>query len=149
MWLAERPFRDSIFTPDSVDSNSPKRKKKKNIYIYVYRCIGLALMLKPNFHPWCNARLDPISCNKKFPDYCKPSKVVCLKSHPGHIVNCFIVNEFAFRHFTVSWQYFEFFPVESEENFFNSYYRIGSLRTLWTESAKRTTFEFFNFLEAL
>ena len=51
--------------------------------------------------PWCNARRDPISCNKKFPDHRKPSKIVFLKSHPGHIVNCFTVNTFAVRHFTV------------------------------------------------
>ena len=50
-------------------------------------------------------------------DYWKPSEIVFLKSHPGHIVNCFTVNTFAFRHFTVSLQYFEFRPVEPEENF--------------------------------
>ena len=33
------PFRDSLFTSESVDSNSPKRKKRKKKYIYmdIYR----------------------------------------------------------------------------------------------------------------
>ena len=97
------------------------------------------LTLKAYFQPWCNARRDPISCNTKFPDHWKPSKIVFLKSHPGHIVNCFTVNTFAVRHFTVSLQYFEFCPEKSEEKFY----------FLWTESAKRTTFKFFHFLEAL
>ena len=47
-----------------------------------------------------------------------PFKIVFLKSHPAHINNCFPVNTFAARHFTVSLQYFEFCPEESEENFF-------------------------------
>ena len=38
-------------------------------------------------------------------------------------------------------------PVESEENFPSV--TLGSLRTLCSGSAKRTTFEFFHFLEAL
>ena len=41
-----------------------------------------------------------------------------LKSRPEHVVNCFTVNTFAVRHFTVSLLYFEFCPVESEEEFF-------------------------------
>ena len=106
------------------------------------------LVLKAHFQPWCNALRDSISCNTKFPYYWKPSKIVFLKSHPGRIVNCFTVNTFAVRHFTVSLQYFEFCPEESEENYFLSV-TLGSLRTLWTESAKRTTFKFFHFLEAL
>ena len=104
--------------------------------------------LKTHFHPWYNAPLDPISCNTKFPDYWKPSKIVFLKSHPGHIVNCFIVvNTFAARHFTVSLQYFEFCPVESEENFFKCH-AWTDLFVLCEQSVKRTTFEFFHFLEA-
>ena len=71
-----------------------------------------------HFQPWCNARRDPISCNTKFPNPRKRSKIVFLKSHPGHIVNCFTVNTFAVRHFTVPLQYFEFCPEESEEKFF-------------------------------
>ena len=35
----------------------------------------------------------------------------------GNFANCFTVNTFAVRHFTVSLQYFEFCPEESEENF--------------------------------
>ena len=38
-------------------------------------------------------------------------------------------------------------PVVSGENFLRV--TLGSLRTLCTGSAKRTTFEFFHFLEAL
>ena len=60
----------------------------------------------------------PISCNMKFPDYWKPSKLVFLKSHPGHTVKCFTINTFAVHHFTVSLQYFEFWLVESEKMFF-------------------------------
>ena len=60
----------------------------------------------------------------------KPSKIVFLKSHPGHINNCFTVNTFAVRHFTVSLQYFEFCPEESEENFFLKSVTLGSLRIL-------------------
>ena len=60
----------------------------------------------------------PISCNMKFPDYWKPSKLVFLKSHPGHIVKCFTISTFAVHHFTVSLQYFEFCLVESEKMFF-------------------------------
>ena len=101
-----------------------------------------------HFQPWCNARRDPISYHTKFPDHWKPSKIVFLRRHPGHIVNCFTVSTFAVPYFTVSLQYFEFCPEESEENFFLSV-TLGSLRTLWTESAKRTTFKFFHFLEAL
>ena len=41
-----------------------------------------------------------------------------------------------------------FYSVESEENFFLSD-TLGSLHTLLTGSAKRTTFEFFHSLEAL
>ena len=107
----------------------------------------MRLFLKTHFQPWCHARRDPISCNTKFPDHWKPSKIVFLKSHPGHIVNCFTVNTFAVRHFTVSLQYFEFCPEESEENSLG--FTLGSLRTLCTRSAKRTTLEFFHFLEAL
>ena len=69
----------------------------------------------------CNqtkTKKDSISCNTKFPDHWKPSKIVFLKSHPGHIVNRFTVNTFAVRHFTVSFQYFEFCSEQSEENFF-------------------------------
>ena len=81
----------------------------------------------------------------KFPDYWKPSKIVFLGSHPGHIVVCFTVNTFAIRHFTVSLEYLKFCPVESVEKYF-----LGSVPTLCTAgSAKRTTFEFFHFLEAL
>ena len=76
--------------------------------------------VKGYFQPWCNVCLDPISCNMKFPDYWKPSKLVFLKSHPGHIVKCFTINTFAVHHFTVSLQYFEFCLVESEENVFLS-----------------------------
>ena len=90
--------------------------------------------LKGPFHPQCNARRDPIFCNTKFPDYEKPSKIVFLKSHPGLIVNCFTVNTFSVRHFTVLFQYFEFCPVESEENFFLSVTQ-GSLLTLCTEGS--------------
>ena len=82
----------------------------------VAACLSRGI-LKAHFQPWCNARRDPISCNTKFPDYWKPSKIVFLKSYPVHIVNCFTVNTFAVRHFTVSLQYFEFCPEESEENF--------------------------------
>ena len=63
---------------------------------------SLKKTLKAHFQPWCNARRDPISCNTKFPDHWKSSKIVFLKSHPGHIVNYFTVNTFAVRHFTVS-----------------------------------------------
>ena len=52
-----------------------------------------------------------------------------------------------FRHFTVSLQYFGFCPEESEENSLGV--TLGSLRTLCTRSAKRTTLDFFHFLEAL
>ena len=38
-------------------------------------------------------------------------------------------------------------PIESEENFPSV--TLGSLRTLCSGSAKRTTFEFFHFLEVL
>ena len=41
----------------------------------------------------------------------------------------------------------EFCPEESEENFLGV--TLGSLLTLYTKSAKRTTLEFFHFLEAL
>ena len=77
-----------------------------------------SLTLKAHFQPWCNARRDPISCNTKFPDHCKPSKIVVLKSHPGHIVNCFTINTFAVRHFTVFLQYFEFCPEVSSLDLF-------------------------------
>ena len=64
------------------------------------------------------------------------------------LVNCFTENTFSFRHFTVSLQYFEFCPVESEEKSFLSV-TLASLRTPCTTwLAKRTTFEFFHFLEA-
>ena len=44
MWLAERPFQDSIFTPESVDSNSPKRNKIYiDIYIYIYAYMDIYL----------------------------------------------------------------------------------------------------------
>ena len=82
------------------------------------RCSFVTGSLKAHFQPWCNARRDPISCNTKFPDYWKPSKIVFFKSHPEHIVNCFTVNTLAVRHLTVSLQYFGFCPEESEENFF-------------------------------
>ena len=41
------PLRYSLFTSESVDSNSPKRKKKKkkNIYINIYGYI-------PNYPGW-------------------------------------------------------------------------------------------------
>ena len=38
-------------------------------------------------------------------------------------------------------------PIDSEENFLSV--TLGSLRTLCSGSAKRTTFEFFHFLEVL
>ena len=116
---------------------------EKSLYM-----VHIIIFLKAHFHPWCNARLDPSSCNTKFLDYWKPSEIVFLKSHPEHIVNCFTVNTFAVRHFSVSLLYFEFCPEESEGKFFWSV-TLGSLRTLWTESAKRTTFEFFHFIEVL
>ena len=31
------PFRDSLFTSESVDSNSPKRKEKKYMCMDIYR----------------------------------------------------------------------------------------------------------------
>ena len=65
----------------------------------------------------------------KFLDYWKPFKIVFLQSHPGHIVNCFTVNTFGIRHFTVFLLYFEFCLVESVENFFLSL-TLGSLRFL-------------------
>ena len=75
--------------------------------------------------------------------------VFFLKSHPGYIVDCFTVNTFAVRHFTVSLQCFEFCSVESEEKLFKMSW-LECLRTLCTAgSAKRTTSEFFHFLEAL
>ena len=82
--------------------------------------------LKAHFYPRCNARLDLISCNTKFPDNLKLSKIVFLNSHHGHIVNCFTVNIFTVRHFTVSLQYFEFCREESEENFFKRHAWISS-----------------------
>ena len=82
--------------------------------------------LKAHFHPRCNARLDLISCNTKFPDNLKLSKIVFLNSHHGHIVNFFTVNIFTVRHFTISWQYFEFCREESEENFFKCHAWISS-----------------------
>ena len=101
--------------------------------------LSYSYKLKAHFQPWCNARRDPISCNTKFPDHWKPSKIVFLKSHPEHIVNSFTVNTFAVRHFTVSLQYFEFCPEESEEKVS----RLGLL-VLCEESAKRTIFKFFS-----
>ena len=90
------------------------------------RYITVLEALKAHFHPRCNARLDLISCNTKFPDNLKPSKIVFLKSHHGHIVNCFTVNIFTVRHFTISLQYFEFCREESEENFFKCHAWISS-----------------------
>ena len=87
-----------------------------------------------HFHPCCNARLDPISCNTKFPDYLKPSKIVFLKSHPGHMFNCFTVITFDVRHFIVSLQYFEFFPVESY-----SVNRVGEKDNVRIFSLSRST----------
>ena len=101
------------------------------------------IKLKAHFQPWCNARQFLITWNSQITE--NPSKIVFLKSHPGHIVNCFTVNTFAVRHFTLSLQYFEVCLEESEENFFLSV----TLRTLWTESAKRTKVIFFHFLETL
>ena len=75
--------------------------------------LSYSYKLKAHFQPWCNSRRDPISCNTKFPDHWKPSKIVFLKSHPEHIVNSFTVNTFAVRYFTVSLQYFEFCLEES------------------------------------
>ena len=106
--------------------------------------------LKAHFHPWCNARREPISCDSKFQDYWKPgSKIVFLKSYPVHIVNCFMVNTLTVRHFTVSLQYFEFLSSKVRREFFFLSDTLGSLHTLLTGSAKRTTFEFFHSLEAL
>ena len=90
------------------------------------RYIAVLEALKAHFHPRCNARLDLISCNTKFPDNLKLSKIVFLKSHHGHIVNCFTVNIFTVRHFTISLQYFEFCREESEENFFKCHAWISS-----------------------
>ena len=106
--------------------------------------------LKAHFCPRCNAGLDLISCNTKFPDNLKLSKIVFLKSHPGHIVNCFTVNTFAVRHFTVSLQYFEFCPEESEENFFKchawissySVNRVGEKDNVQMFSLSRSTWAF-------
>ena len=97
----------------------------KPLHITTVSC-NSACEFKDHFQPWCKARRDPISLNTKFPDHWKPSKIVFLKSHPGHIVNCFTVNTFALRHFTVSLQYFEFCPEESEENFFKCHAWISS-----------------------
>ena len=77
------------------------------------------------------------------------SKIVFLKSHPVHIVNCFTVNTLTVRHFTVSLQYFEFLSSRVRREFFFLSDTHGSLHTLLTGSAKRTTFEFFHYLEAL
>ena len=75
--------------------------------------------LKAHFHPWCRARCDPTSCNAKFfSGYWKPSKIVFLKSHPGHTINCFTVDIFTVRYFKIFLQYCEFCRVESEENIF-------------------------------
>ena len=82
--------------------------------------------LKAHFYPRCDARLDLISLNTKFPDNLKLSKIVFLNSHHGHIVNCFTVNIFTVRHFTISLQYFEFCREESEENFFKCHAWISS-----------------------
>ena len=82
------------------------------------------IKLKAHFQPWCNARQFLITWNSQITE--NPSKIVFLKSHPGHIVNCFTVNTFAVRHFTVSLQYFEFCPEESEENFFKCHAWISS-----------------------
>ena len=92
--------------------------QKFNYTALIIRRYIYSAKLKAYFQPWCNARCDLISCNTKFPDHWKPSKIVFLRSHPGLIVNCFAVVTFAVRHFTVSLQHFEFCPEESEENFF-------------------------------
>ena len=63
--------------------------------------------VKGYFQPWCSVCLDPISCNMKFPDYWKPSKLVFLKSHPGHIpqmfYNKYICCSSFYSFFTVFW----------------------------------------------
>lgn len=43
----------------------------------------------------------PMSCYTKFLDYWIPPKIIFPKSHPGHRVNCFTVNTYTVRHFTV------------------------------------------------
>ena len=152
---AEGDLKWLIFLQDfksHVDHKIPRYSQPRQVETFLWSRInwrGLVVacfsqgILKAHFEPWCNARRDPLSCNTKFPGNWKPSKIVFLKSYPGHIVNCFTVNEFAVRPFTVPLQYFELFPEESEG------VTLWSLRTLWTESAKRTTFKFFHFLEAL
>ena len=104
--------------------------------------------LKAHFYPRCNARLDLISCNTKFPDNLKLSKIVFLNSHHGHIVNCFTVNIFSpFVILQFPYSILNFVGKNPKKIFLSV--TLGSLRTLWTESAKRTTFKCFHFLEAL
>ena len=76
------------------------------------------MFLKAHFHPYATraATQFPVTRNSQIIENLLKSSV--LKSHPRHIVNCFTVNTFAIRHFTVSLQYFEIWLEESEENFF-------------------------------
>ena len=73
---------------------------------------------RPIFSPDATHAATQSPLTPKFPDYWKPSKIVFLGSHPGHIVVCFTVNTFAIRHFTVSLEYLKFCPVESVEKYF-------------------------------
>ena len=108
-------------------------------------CEFILRYLKAHFQPWCNARREPISCNTKFPDLWKPSKIVFLNSHPSQLFNGKYIRRSSFYSFlTVFW----ILSGRIRSSLFLSVTH-GSLRTLCTRSAKRITLEFFHFLEAL
>ena len=70
--------------------------------------------LKAHFQPWCNARLDrslKTFWNRRSQE---PSWTYSQLFYGKYIRRSFLF------HFKVSLQYFEFFPVESEEKFFVS-----------------------------
>ena len=74
--------------------------------------------LKGPFSPLMQPTPGPNFLSHEIPRLLKTFKNRFLKNHPGLIVDCFTVNTFAARHFTVLLQYFEFYLVEPEENFF-------------------------------
>ena len=112
MFVHQKSVHADAFTHKKTASATTKKGQKimqtedNYLHLPLKWFVPLTTILKAYFQPWCNARRDPISCNKKFLDYWKPSKIVFLKSHPGLIVNCYTVNTFTVRHFTVSLQHF-------------------------------------------
>ena len=103
------------------------------------------IKLKAHFQPWCNARREPISYNMKFPDHWKPFQNR-LSQEPSWTYSQLFYGKYIRRSsfytfFTVFWS----LSGRIRRKFFLSV----TLRTLWTESAKRTKVIFFHFLETL